>query len=63
MDQSISPRLRTKHSPLDLGTEPARVASGTRVSYVPSAALVARTDALRSNGGFDDALRVARTSI
>ena len=44
-------------SPLDLGSEPGRVAAGTRVSYVPAAALVVRTDALRSIGGFDEAMR------
>lgn len=46
-----------RHSPLDLGDEPARVGPGTRVSYVPSAALLARTDALRAIGGFDAAMR------
>jgi mycofactocin system glycosyltransferase len=44
-------------SPLDLGPLPARVRAGTRVSYVPAAALVARTDALRAVGGFDEDLR------
>ena len=44
-------------SPLDLGPQPARVVAGTRVSYVPSAAIVCRTDALRDLGGFDEALR------
>ncbi len=46
-----------RHGPLDLGERPARVAPGTRVAYVPSAALLARTDALRSVGGFDEAIR------
>ncbi|MHB1137777.1 MAG: mycofactocin biosynthesis glycosyltransferase MftF [Microthrixaceae bacterium] len=45
-------------SPLDLGPLPARVAPGTRVSYVPSAALAVRADRWRELGGFDDALRV-----
>jgi mycofactocin system glycosyltransferase len=45
------------HSPLDLGDRPARVRPGSRVSYVPSAAIVMRTDVLRSIGGFDPALR------
>ncbi len=31
--------------------------AGSRVSYVPAAALVGRTDALRAAGGFDEALR------
>ena len=47
----------TRHSPLDLGTEPARVSPGTRVSYVPAAVIVCRTDAVRAVGGFDEALR------
>ena len=51
-------RFEALRSPLDLGDEPARVAPGTRVSYVPAAALVARTDALRSVDGFDERLRV-----
>lgn len=46
------------HSPLDLGEHPARIAAGTRVSYVPAAALVCRTDVLREAGGFDSAMRV-----
>jgi mycofactocin system glycosyltransferase len=51
-------RYEARHSPLDLGAEPARVAAGTRVSYVPAAALVCRTDAIRALGGFDTDLRV-----
>ena len=46
-----------RHSPLDLGAESARIAAGTRVSYVPAAAIVCRTDAVRSIGGFDENLR------
>src|SRR3954451_16659399 len=45
-------------SPIDLGDQPARVAAGTRASYVPAAALVIRTEALRAIGGFDETLRV-----
>jgi mycofactocin system glycosyltransferase len=44
-------------SPLDLGDEPARVRAGTRVSYVPAAVLLARSEVLRSVGGFDESLR------
>ena len=44
-------------SPLDLGDQPARVAAGSRVSYVPAAALLVRSDALRAIGGFDESLR------
>ncbi|MEN9645329.1 MAG: hypothetical protein RL238_1998 [Actinomycetota bacterium] len=47
-----------RHSPLDLGDEPARVSPGTRVSYVPAAVMVCRVDALRDVGGFDAAMRV-----
>jgi mycofactocin system glycosyltransferase len=42
-------------SPLDLGGRPARVAPMTRVSYVPTAALLVRRSALGT--GFDEALR------
>lgn len=50
-------RHEHRHSPLDLGAEPARVRPGSRVSYVPAAALVARTETLRALGGFDESLR------
>jgi mycofactocin glycosyltransferase len=47
---------------LDLGDQPARVAPNTRVSYVPTAALIARCAALkavaRPAGIFDPAMRV-----
>ncbi|MEA2255057.1 MAG: mycofactocin glycosyltransferase [Solirubrobacteraceae bacterium] len=42
-------------SPLDMGPRAARVAPGLPVSYVPTAALVVRRDALA--GGFDEGLR------
>jgi mycofactocin system glycosyltransferase len=51
-------RYEEGHSPLDLGAEPARIAAGTRVSYVPAAALLCRTDAVRALGGFAAELRV-----
>jgi mycofactocin system glycosyltransferase len=51
-------RYEERHSPLDLGAEPARIRAGSRVSYVPAAALVCRVDALRAIGGFDTSLRV-----
>lgn len=51
-------RYEREHSPLDLGPEPARVRAGSRVSYVPAAAIVCRVDALREIGGFDPDLRV-----
>jgi len=47
-----------RHSPLDLGSHPARIYAGTRVSYVPAAALVCRTEVVRALGGFDEAMRV-----
>jgi mycofactocin system glycosyltransferase len=54
----VAPRVRgEERSPLDLGDQPARVRAGTRVSYVPGAALVIRTDALDAIGGFDESLR------
>jgi len=51
-------RYEEHHSPLDLGTEPAPIEPGTRVSYVPGAVLVARTAAIQQIGGFDTRLRV-----
>lgn len=54
----VAPRvLGERGSPLDLGAEPARIRAGTRVSYVPGAALVVRVAALDSVGGFDEKLR------
>lgn len=65
----VAPRIRSapaptwlasyeqRNSPLDLGDEPARISAGTRVSYVPAAAIVCRVDAVRAIGGFDEALR------
>jgi mycofactocin system glycosyltransferase len=50
-------RYERRHSPLDLGPTPARVSPRTRVAYVPSAALLVRTDALDAVGGFDADLR------
>ena len=49
-------RYTTVAGSLDLGPLPGRVAPGTRVSYVPTATLVARRDAL--GAGFDPALRL-----
>ena len=47
-----------RHSPLDLGDQPARIAAGTRVSYVPAAALLCRTSVIRELGGFDATMRL-----
>jgi mycofactocin glycosyltransferase len=44
-------------SPLNLGDQPARIRAGTRVSYVPAAAIVVRTAALDQIGWFDEGLR------
>ncbi|MDJ0770382.1 MAG: mycofactocin biosynthesis glycosyltransferase MftF [Ilumatobacter sp.] len=50
-------RYESSSSPIDLGAEPARIRAGTRVGYVPAAAIVCRTDAVRAIGGFDESLR------
>ncbi len=50
-------RYEEHRSPLDLGPQPAGVRPGSRVSYVPTAALVVRRDALERLGGFDESLR------
>ena len=45
-------------SPLNLGADPALVTPMTRVAYVPAAALVCRTAAVRQVGAFDESLTV-----
>ena len=50
-------RYEAAHSPLDLGAEPARVAPGTRVSYLPAAVMVCRVDVIHALNGFDPELR------
>jgi mycofactocin glycosyltransferase len=50
-------RYETTRSPLDLGDVPGRISPGTRISYVPAAVILARTDAIRSIGGFDESMR------
>jgi mycofactocin system glycosyltransferase len=50
-------RYEASESPLDLGSEPARICKNSRVSYVPTAALMIRTDLLREHRGFDESLR------
>ena len=56
-----SARYCRAHGGLDLGDRPGRVAPRTRIAYVPTAALIARTSALRSVARlgyvFDPALR------
>ncbi|HET7760890.1 MAG TPA: glycosyltransferase, partial [Phycicoccus sp.] len=46
-------RYEATRSALDLGPRPARVRARSRVSFVPSAALLARVEVLRGVGGFD----------
>lgn len=50
-------RYEHNHGPLDMGSDPGRVRAGTRVSYLPAAVLVCRTDVVRSLGGFDETMR------
>ena len=54
---SMLAQYESARSPLDLGDQTARIAAGTRVSYVPAATIVVRVDALRSANGFDETLR------
>ncbi len=51
-------RFEAVRNPLDLGGVRARIRAGTRVSYVPAAALVVRTEALRSVDGFSPGMRL-----
>ncbi len=54
----VAPRvLGDPTASLDLGTEPARIRAGSRVSYVPAAAIVIRAAAFDDVGGFDERLR------
>lgn len=50
-------RYEAARSSLDLGAEPANVRPGARVSWLPAACLVARTDAIGT--GFTPGMRVA----
>lgn len=51
-------RYEEMRSPLDCGADAARVLAGTRVSYVPSATWVVRTEVWSQIGGFDETMRV-----
>lgn len=57
LDSTIG-KYEQVRSPLDLGPSQARIAPGTRVSYVPSAVWLCRTAAIRAVGGFDESLRI-----
>ena len=46
------------NSPLDLGDDPAAIVAGTRVAYVPAAALLVRVEAFGAVDGFDTTLEV-----
>ena len=50
-------RHERRHGALDMGDRAAPIAPNGRVAYVPAAAIVCRTDALRAVGGFDEELR------
>lgn len=54
---SVLDRYEKTDSPLDMGSQPARVHPRGRLSYVPSALMLIRTDVLRRQGGFDETLR------
>ncbi|WP_425825262.1 mycofactocin biosynthesis glycosyltransferase MftF [Streptomyces fractus] len=51
-------RYESVRSSLDLGRHPAAVRTGTSVSWVPSACMLARTDTLTKADGFDAGMRV-----
>jgi mycofactocin glycosyltransferase len=55
---SLVERYERSGSPLDLGAHPGLVGPGRRLTYLPSAALVARRAALLEVGGFDEELRI-----
>ena len=50
-------RYERTRSPLDLGPRPGPVLPGSRISYVPTAALLIRTEALAELDGFDETMR------
>jgi mycofactocin glycosyltransferase len=50
-------RYEAVRSSLDLGQREAPIIPYTTVSYVPSAAIICRTAAMREVGGFDESLR------
>ncbi len=61
LDSESNALARYEHtrSSLDLGRREAAVHAGSVVSYVPSAALIARRAAVLGEGGFDESMQVA----
>jgi mycofactocin glycosyltransferase len=55
---SLVERYERSSSPLDLGAHPGLVGPGRRLTYLSSAALVARRAALLEVGGFDEDLQI-----
>ncbi|MPY81067.1 MAG: mycofactocin system glycosyltransferase [Actinophytocola sp.] len=55
--RGVLSRYEADRGALDLGPHPAEVRPLSRVSYVPSAALVMRRDVLSAVGGFDETMR------
>jgi mycofactocin system glycosyltransferase len=56
-DDSLISQYESANSPLDMGDQPAQVQPMSRVSYVPSAVLLTRTETFTELGGFDTAHR------
>lgn len=56
-DDSHISQYESANSPLDMGDQPAQVQPMSRVSYVPSAVLLTRTETFTELGGFDTAHR------
>lgn len=56
-DDSLISRYESVASPLDMGDQPAQVQPMSRVSYVPSAALLVRTETFNELDGFDSSHR------
>lgn len=61
LEPEVSTLARYEHtrSSLDLGRKESAVQSGGPVSYVPSAAIIARREVLQEFGGFDESMHVA----
>ncbi|MFC9766666.1 MULTISPECIES: mycofactocin biosynthesis glycosyltransferase MftF [Rhodococcus] len=58
-EASTLARYEHARSSLDLGRKESAVQSGGPVSYVPSAAMIARREVLDEFGGFDESMHVA----